>query len=48
MKEKRAITGVCCQWRDSGSFDRDVRIETSVLRINFSCEIATEQQPPNR
>jgi len=41
-------TGGCCQWRDSGSFDRDVHIETFVLRENLRGEIATEQQPPIR
>ena len=42
------ITGVCCQWRGSGSFDSNVHIKTVVLRGKFSGEIATEQQPPNR
>jgi hypothetical protein len=47
-KEHQAVTGVCCQWRGSGSYDRKVVILTSVLRGKFSGEIATEQQPPNR
>jgi hypothetical protein len=47
-KEHQAVTGVCCQWRDSGSYDSDVDIETFVLRRKFSGKIATEQQPPNR
>ena len=42
------VTGGCCQWRDSGSFDNDVHIETFVLRGKFSGKIATEQQPPIR
>jgi len=45
-KEHQAVTGVCCQWRDSASYDRDVHIETFVLRGKFSDKIATEQQPP--
>ena len=40
------VTGVCCQWRGSASYDSDVHIETFVLRGKFSGEIATEQQPP--
>lgn len=47
-KERQAVTGVCCQWRDSASYDSDVHIETFVLRRNFSSKIATEQQSPNR
>jgi len=42
------ITGGCCQWRGSGSFDSDVHIETFVIRGKFSGKIATEQQPPIR
>jgi len=42
------LTGVCCQWQDSGSYDREVHIEIFVLRGNFSGRIATEQQPPKR
>ena len=42
------VTGGCCQWWDSGSFDNDVHIETFVLRGKFSGKIATEQQPPIR
>lgn len=49
MKRKHeTLTGGCCQWRDSGSYDRDVHIETLFLRGKFCGEIATEQQPPNR
>ena len=40
------VTGVCCQWRGSASYDSDVHIETFVLRGKFSGEIATEQQTP--
>lgn len=39
------LTGVCCQWRGSASYDSDVQIETFVLRSKFSGEIATDQQP---
>jgi hypothetical protein len=48
QKVGQLVTGVCCQWRGSASYDRDVHIETFVLRGNFSGEIATEQQPPSR
>ncbi len=47
-KNRQLLTGVCCQWRDSSSFDSVVHIETFVLRGKFSGEIATEQQPPIR
>lgn len=47
-KEGQLVTGGCCQWRDCASYDRDVHIETFVLRGNFCGKIATEQQPPNR
>ncbi|OFX31587.1 MAG: hypothetical protein A2X08_10000 [Bacteroidetes bacterium GWA2_32_17] len=47
-KEHQAVTGVCCQWRDSASYDSEVVIETFVLRGKFSGKTATEQQPPNR
>ena len=42
------VTGVCCQWRDSASYDSVVVNETFVLRGEFIGEIATEQQPPIR
>ena len=42
------VTGVCFQWRDSGSYDSEVQIETFVLRRKFCGKIATEQQPPIR
>jgi len=48
MKYRQPITGVCCQWQGSSSYDNEVQIETSVLRRNFCGETATEQQPPNR
>jgi len=47
-KVHQAVTGVCCQWRGSASYDSDEHIETFVLLRKFSCEIATEQQPPSR
>jgi len=47
-KEHQAVTGGCCQWRGSGSFDNDVHIEIFVFRIKFSGKIATEQHPPIR
>ena len=43
----QAITGGCCQWRGSDSYDNEEHIETFVLREKFSGEIATEQQPTN-
>lgn len=42
------LTGGCCHWRGSASYDSEVQIETVVLRRKFSGKIATEQQPPNR
>jgi len=51
MTEKiiaQLLTGGCCQWRDSGSYDRNVHIETFVPRGKFRGEFATEQQPPIR
>lgn len=47
-RKHETLTGGCCQWRGSGSFDSDVHIETFVLREKFSGKIATDQQPPNR
>lgn len=47
-RKHETLTGICCQWQGSASYDRDVVIETFVLRGNFSGKIATEQQPPNR
>lgn len=47
-KERQLVTGVCCQWRCSASYDSKVVIEAFVLRGKFSGKIATEQQPPNR
>lgn len=47
-RKHETLTGVCCQWRGSGSYDSDVRIETFVLRGKFCGKIATEQQAPNR
>jgi len=47
-KNGQLVTGGCCQWRDSASFDSEVVNEAFVLRGKFSGEIATEQQPPNR
>lgn len=46
LNKIRTITGGCCQWRDSASYDSDVLFETFVLRRKLSGEIATEQQPP--
>jgi len=43
--EHQAVTGGCCQWWDSASYDSNVHIETFVLRGKFSDKIATEQQP---
>jgi len=46
--EHQAVTGGCCQWRDSASYDSEVVNEPFVLRRKFSGKIATVQQPPNR
>jgi len=35
------VTGGCCQWQGSASYDSDVVIETFVFRRKFSVE------PPN-
>jgi len=45
-KNAQLLTGVCCQWRCSASYDSKVHIETFVLRGKFNGKIATEQQPP--
>jgi hypothetical protein len=47
-KEHQAVTGGCCQWQGSASYDSVVHIETFVLCGKFSGTSATEQQPPNR
>lgn len=47
-KNAQLVTGGCCQWRDSASYDREVRTGSFVLRRKFSSAIATEQQPPIR
>ncbi len=39
MKEFRWVTGVCCQWWRSGSYDSELIIETLVLRGKFSGQI---------
>ena len=46
-KEGQLVTGGCCQWRGSASYDSDVHIESFVLCGKISGKIATEQQPPN-
>ncbi|HHU21754.1 MAG TPA: hypothetical protein GXZ51_04860 [Acholeplasma sp.] len=38
--ELRWVTSVCCQWRDSASYDRVEVIETFVLRGKFNEKIA--------
>ena len=40
-KKGQLVTGGCCQWQDSTSYDSDEVIETFVLRRKFSDE------PPN-
>ena len=47
-RKHETLTGGCCQWRGSASYDREVVNETFVLRGKFSGKIATEQQPPIR
>jgi len=44
-RKHETLTGVCCQWRGSASYDSEVQMETFVLRGKFSGKIATEQQP---
>ena len=41
-KEGQLVTGGCCQWRDSASFDSEVVNKTFVLRRNFC-----DKSPPN-
>jgi len=45
--EHQAVTGSCCQWRDSASYDSDVVIETFVLRGKLSVE-PPNSTPPER
>lgn len=47
-RKHETLTGGCCQWRGSSSYDSEVQIETFVLNGKFSDKIATEQQPPTR
>ena len=46
MNELCWVTGGCCQWRGSASYDRVVRIACFVHFRKYSDKIATEQQPP--
>jgi len=45
--ERQHVTGGCCQWRDSASYDTDVHVETVVLRGKFSDE-PPNSTPPER
>ena len=38
MKENQPITGVCCQWRDSATYDSEVVNQNLVLRLKFCAE----------
>lgn len=40
-KNGQLVTGGCCQWRDSASYDSDMVLESFVLLRKFSVE------PPN-
>ena len=40
-EKAQPLTGGCCQWRDSASYDRNVHIEIVVLCGKFSGKIAT-------
>ena len=43
------LTGVCCQWWDCGSFDREViNLNGSASWKRQWVNTATEQQPPKR
>lgn len=46
-KNGQLVTGGCCQWRGSASFDSYMVIETFVLRRKFSDE-PPNSTPPNR
>jgi len=50
MTEKQyaqLVTGGCCQWRDSASYDSNEVVETVVLRGKFSDE-PPNSTPPER
>lgn len=45
----QAITGVCFQWRGSGSLDKEViNLNGSASWTRQRVNTATEKQPPNR
>jgi len=46
-KNAQLVTGGCCQWRDSASYDSDEVVETIVLRGKFSDE-PPNSKPPER
>ena len=43
----QCITGGCCQWQCSSSYDSEMHIETVVLRKKFSDE-PPNSTPPER
>ncbi len=45
--ERQPVTGGCCQWQDSASYDSDELIKTFVLRRKFSDE-PPNSTPPER
>ena len=47
FKDGQLVTGGCCQWQDSASYDSDVHVKTVVLRRKFSDE-PPNSTPPNR
>lgn len=46
-KNGQLVTGGCCQWQVSASYDSDVYVETVVLRGKFSDE-PPNSTPPER
>jgi len=47
MNEPQQVTGGCCQWRGSASYDSDVHVEKVVPRRKFSDE-PPNSTPPER
>lgn len=45
--QHETLTGGCCQWRGSPSYDSDEHIETAVLRGKYSIE-PPNSTPPER
>jgi len=47
MNEPQQVTGGCCQWRGSATYDSEVNVETVVPRRKFSDE-PPNSTPPER